>query len=413
MKKNWSASTTTAFSDNIDDDDNDDDDDDDEEDEEDDETLPILDLQEPQPPLSGDDDHHPTPGSLVNGRCQHPRTGVKTQYQQDSSQDDYSVSWTDELTGDDLLTPMRTIQYIFAEQPEDNPNGLSDLIEKRAKQIREFMIEMANRPDSEEEDYENGENDDDDEDNEENVSADDDEKEGGRERQEKSLEDQERDAKNMNGHDAADRNGSSSSSNNNNNSLRQYAQRYPGECYTLHYRKGPPHQALTLYHTMKMDRPGDRAEAYDYTPRQCYYNKKPGRKFALRISSNKQFHGTEVMAAKINSKSTLTAARPYWTASAPTLDQQHLYRDKGTPTDLLSAAFALVPSPAALHESWKASSMAKPRIPFHYIDTPAKPIPLLPQQQPSSSLEKNRESLRQRSGTFTSIQSESSNTVKI
>ncbi|KAF7731821.1 hypothetical protein EC973_008336 [Apophysomyces ossiformis] len=51
------------------------------------------------------------------------------------SSDTYEISWKDE-SGDDLLSSLRTVQSIFEERPEDDPEGLSELLEERAKQLK-------------------------------------------------------------------------------------------------------------------------------------------------------------------------------------------------------------------------------------------------------------------------------------
>ncbi|KAG0176312.1 hypothetical protein DFQ29_006296 [Apophysomyces sp. BC1021] len=53
----------------------------------------------------------------------------------ESDDDDYKISWKDE-SGDDLLSSLRTVQSIFAEKPEDDQEGLSELLEERAKQLK-------------------------------------------------------------------------------------------------------------------------------------------------------------------------------------------------------------------------------------------------------------------------------------
>lgn len=110
--------------------------------------------------------------------------------------DNYEISWKDETTGDNILDSLKTFQTIFAEQPEDCPAGLSDLIETRAKELKEKRAEeAANRK----------------------------EKADGN-----PLDDLVKQA----------------------------------GCFTLSSRHGPPHNALTLFHTMKLGDSVARRAAY-------------------------------------------------------------------------------------------------------------------------------------------------------
>jgi hypothetical protein len=60
-------------------------------------------------------------------------SSLTDQHQQ--QQDNYQISWTEEGTGDDLLTSLVTFQTIFEEKGNDN-EGLSDLLEQRAREIK-------------------------------------------------------------------------------------------------------------------------------------------------------------------------------------------------------------------------------------------------------------------------------------
>jgi hypothetical protein len=69
-------------------------------------------------------------------------------------QDNYQISWTEEDTGDDILTSLVTFQTIFEEKGNDN-EGLSDLLEQRAKEIKYQKLreqQEALRPKSTEQD---------------------------------------------------------------------------------------------------------------------------------------------------------------------------------------------------------------------------------------------------------------------
>lgn len=117
---------------------------------------------------------------------EHHANGGASRSNSQQQADDYQISWKDDSTGDDLLGSLKAFQTIFAEQPEDN-SGLSDLIERKAQELKVQRTIEAQRPSEPTSERKN-----------EQISR----------------------------------------------------------------RNGPPHRALTLYHTMKMRGPSERMAAY-------------------------------------------------------------------------------------------------------------------------------------------------------
>ncbi|KAI8140074.1 hypothetical protein BJV82DRAFT_625035 [Fennellomyces sp. T-0311] len=246
--------------------------------------------------------------------------------------DNYQISWKDDATGDDLLGSLKTFQHIFAEQPTENTQGLSDLLEVRARELKRQREEQANQAAA--------------------TPVDPDE---------------------------------------------MLTEPPAGQVFTLKYRKGSPHYALTLYHTMKMQGASERMAAYstafghcmransglsgwlkmqsrrepprvlqEYRPRP----KKPTKKSILSpIIPGKKKTTTDDMWYKISSSENPAPALPPsnpWNSDDSTAI---------TPTDVLSAAHALLPnqSPVALHDSLSRSNIAAK--PYDHVDTPSRPIP--------------------------------------
>ncbi|KAI7874193.1 hypothetical protein K492DRAFT_211713 [Lichtheimia hyalospora FSU 10163] len=169
-------------------------------------------------------------------------------------------------------------------------------------------------------------------------------------------------------------------------------------CYTMTCRKGGPHRALTLYHTMKMNDVSQRMAAYGtafdhcvrsnsglstwiqksshrgppaimktYTPRQ----RKPTKKSILQpLLSNKKNKGADDMWAKITSESVKSNNMTVYNSS-PIPNEP----SATTPTDLISAAHNLLPhqSPTALHDSLSRANVNT--TPYDHIDIPSRPIP--------------------------------------
>ncbi|CEI98422.1 hypothetical protein RMCBS344292_12531 [Rhizopus microsporus] len=56
------------------------------------------------------------------------------------TKDNYTISWKDEGTGDDLLTPLVTFQTIF--ESVDKNEGLSDILEQKAKELKDKKLKV-------------------------------------------------------------------------------------------------------------------------------------------------------------------------------------------------------------------------------------------------------------------------------
>ncbi|KAG2217975.1 hypothetical protein INT45_006229, partial [Circinella minor] len=257
-------------------------------------------------------------------------------------QDNYEISWKDETTGDDLLNSLKTFQHIFEKQPTESVTGLSDLLEVGAHEIKkqrqeQVMYQKVN--------------------------------------QQQQLEQLEMEPS-------------------------------QGQIYTLKHRHGPTHRALTLYHTMKMKDSKERLAAYgtafnhcmransglsgfikrqlnkrgevpkvlqDYTPRQS--KRSTTKKSILRpIIPGKKKTTTDDMWHKISSSENPASALP---PNNPWNKHQEEDSNGITPTDVLSAAHALLPnqSPIALHDSLSRTNMNTTTKPYDHVDTPSKPIP--------------------------------------
>ncbi|KAI8884868.1 hypothetical protein K501DRAFT_247198 [Backusella circina FSU 941] len=52
----------------------------------------------------------------------------------------YKISWKEDETGDDILPSLVTFHTIFEEKGDDSPDGLSDLLEQRARQLRDQKL---------------------------------------------------------------------------------------------------------------------------------------------------------------------------------------------------------------------------------------------------------------------------------
>lgn len=147
-----------------------------------------------KPTVKSYDKHMPRPTYSENDSIyrinrpenEHRIDNATTQANAQQQADDYQISWKDDSTGDDLLGSLKAFQTIFAEQPEEENSGLSDLIERKAQELK----------------------------------------------MQKSIEAQ------------------------------KSSEPVEAASSPVNRRNGPPHRALTLYHTMKMQGPGERMAAY-------------------------------------------------------------------------------------------------------------------------------------------------------
>ncbi|KAI9312694.1 hypothetical protein BX666DRAFT_1985692 [Dichotomocladium elegans] len=270
----------------------------------------------------------------------------KNDYQSNTQyNDDYQISWKDDATGDDLLNSLKTFQDIFSVQPEEN-QGLSDLIETKAQELKLQKIKQKQ----------------------EQLAKKDDQ---------------------------------------------ATPRKRATDCYTLSTRQGPPHRALTLYHTMKMKSTAQRMEAYDvafthciksnsglagwiqketkrgppavlssYTPRQ----RKPAKRSLLQpFMPGRKNKGGEDLFTKVapegglrrsfsTSSASLTSSPVSFSPQLPTTTTITAIVETTTPTDVLSAAHALLPnqSPKGLVSRTNNTNGAQS---YDHVDTPSRPIP--------------------------------------
>ncbi|CAO3609217.1 unnamed protein product [Cunninghamella blakesleeana] len=255
------------------------------------------------------------------------------QYQDDS----YQISWKDD-TGDDILSSLKTFQTIFDEKPYDN-NGLSDLIEIRAKEMQLQSLH---------------------------------------EKEEEAILQQQL----------------ISSSN-------QKPPRR-NDCVTLSYRNGPQHRHLTLYHTMKMKGPSERMGAYNKALQHCV-NADSGLNAWLEKHSNQtspsiinQNIRPNILFKKSTKRSILqlpgrkqkNIAEDLWLRTTKLTDESSpmvnhsnhnlttsstANENNVTPMDIISTANALMPasSTSAFNQPLNRSTINQK--PYDHVDTPSKP----------------------------------------
>ncbi|KAI8379604.1 uncharacterized protein BYT42DRAFT_569373 [Radiomyces spectabilis] len=230
--------------------------------------------------------------------------------------DAYQISWKDD-SGNDLLSSLRTFQYIFDEKTDDNPEGLSDLLEERAKELR---IKSSKK----------------------------------HEQEEPKLPPPRED------------------------------------CLTLSYRSGPPHQHLTLYHTMKMKKSPERTAAYVKAFNHCV---KANSGMSGWIQRQRAQEPPKMMSAgyvplypkKHTQKRSLfhpmakknKLAEDLWfrTTSSSIADSAQRTAQQEPPTsipmDVLSAAHALLPNNSVpVHQIMNRTDKAQS---YSHIDTPRPP----------------------------------------
>ncbi|KAI7853105.1 hypothetical protein BDC45DRAFT_156082 [Circinella umbellata] len=149
-------------------------------------------------------------------------------------QDNYEISWKDETTGDDLLNSLKTFQHIFEKQPTESVAGLSDLLENGAHEIKKQRQEQVLY---------------------QKVN------------QQHQLEQLEMEPS-------------------------------KGQIYTLKYRHGPTHRALTLYHTMKMKDSKERLAAYGVAFDHCM-RANSGLSGFIKRQLNKRGEAPKILQGKI------------------------------------------------------------------------------------------------------------------
>lgn len=113
-----------------------------------------------------------------------------------------------------------------------------------------------------------------------------------------------------------------------------------------------------------------------YTPRHVAWRRPHYKRFGFlpsRLSTRED--GTEEMMAKISSH-TPTMHNPYNRRSHDTAIAS-ANSNKGAPTDLLSAAYALLPntSPDIRHTSLNRMQHDTGKRPYDHIDMPGRPLP--------------------------------------
>ncbi|EIE79892.1 hypothetical protein RO3G_04597 [Rhizopus delemar RA 99-880] len=221
--------------------------------------------------------------------------------------DNYEISWKDEGTGDDLLTSLVTFQSIF--ETTDKDEGLSDLLEQKAKELKNQNLK-SDEPIAQE-----------------------------------------------------------------------VLPPRLSDCLTPSYRQGPKHNPLTLYHTMKMKTGQERTQAYGIAFQHCVQSDSGLNDWLKRPKTpppvKENFGKIQTAQHKPTKRSILSSFRKgsklmhhyqeeqlFYTSIE---DQKKKSTDTLEPTDILSAAKALLPQDSTITIQINRSSV------YDQIDVPDKP----------------------------------------
>lgn len=249
-------------------------------------------------------------------------------------QDNYRMAWKEDETGDDLLSSLVTFQTIFEEKGNEN-EGLSDLLEQKAQELKyQKLREQAEALNPKK--------------NEEDVLP-----------------------------------------------------PRRSDCLTLSYRNGAKHNPLTLYHTMKMAGEQQRMSAYNVAFKHCINansglrswmkrarvaptreNSKliqPARKVQPKRSllhplGSRKNKADDLLIWSSSSEHLAHGKRSIDMISSPIPIQRSSTPEGGAnhsqPTDVLSAAQALLPNQNLFHQQQGFKSH---KVPYDHIDTPSIP----------------------------------------
>ncbi|KAI7885677.1 hypothetical protein K492DRAFT_203872 [Lichtheimia hyalospora FSU 10163] len=275
--------------------------------------------------------------------------------------------WFDDSSNVDLVLSFMVFDTIVADQPDDSIFGLTDLIEERTKQLHDSLLDTAEDKGEEENRHDDN---------------------GGTQGLATAT--------------AASSSASQSSPPPTTTTTTIICKKQQHQCHTLSSRQGPTHHPLTLFHTMKLVNSKERLEtfaiAYDhcvransgltdwikkrsgppeilcsYTPRHVAWRRPHHKRFGFLPSKlSTRDDGTEEMMAKISSYMP-TMHNPY---------NRHLHdtaitaTDRSAPTDLLSAAYALLPNTSSdiRHTSMNRIQHGMSKRSYDHIDTPGRPL---------------------------------------
>lgn len=98
-------------------------------------TLKSYEKHMPKPTYSQEESIYRIEDETKDGGRKHAEETKKDLNDILEQKDNYTVSWREEGTGDDLLTSLVTFQTIFEEKGNEN-EGLSDLLEQRARELK-------------------------------------------------------------------------------------------------------------------------------------------------------------------------------------------------------------------------------------------------------------------------------------
>ncbi|CAO3664655.1 unnamed protein product [Rhizopus stolonifer] len=197
--------------------------------------------------------------------------------------DKYEISWKEDGTGDDLLSPLVTFQTIF--DTTDKNDGLSDLLEQKAKELKSQRFKVEEEP-------------------------------------------------------------------------KEILPPRLSECLTLSYRKGPQHNPLTLYHTMKMNTGKERTHAYGLAFGHCVQSdsglsdwmKRPRSPVPIKEHSTwvqtipQKPKRSLLSTFKKSSKSLYPPTEDIFWTSTDTLGRKSTDTIDIQPTNVVSASHALLPN---------------------------------------------------------------------
>ncbi|KAI8983891.1 hypothetical protein BDB01DRAFT_835498 [Pilobolus umbonatus] len=252
-----------------------------------------------------------------------------TQSPSEKETDDYTISWKEDETGDDLLTSLKTFHTIFEEKGNDN-EGLSDLLEQKARELKDQTLRKQ-----------------------EEVKR---------------------------------------------VSIQSVLPPPQPDCLTLSYRHGRSHNSLTLYHTMKMPNEKQRIQAYSMAFEHCINADSGLRDFVKRERTSPSRESSKLMQTVRKSTIKRSLLHPlstkrnkagddliFWASSdnvgsiplqRTSVDTtssavQNISPSDNQPTDVLSAAQALLPDQSNANFTYNSTNTSK--YPYEHIDYPSKP----------------------------------------
>ncbi|KAI8363913.1 hypothetical protein BD560DRAFT_491427 [Blakeslea trispora] len=215
------------------------------------------------------------------------------------------------------------------------------------------------------------------------------------------------------------------------------------DCLTISYRHGPPHNPLTLYHTMKMSSSKDRLKAYNLAFQHCIHadsgmknwvkrtRTQPTRENSKLVQSIKQPTIKRTLLHPLSSKKKISVNDGLIGSTIPQGNHNASgIIDRKTPsikskksidfaspsvsinqeevlTDVISVAHALLPN-QQFSTNMTAAPMNDNKVPYGHIDMPSRP-----QQLSSASSAENVHQLKDSSSVSSSESTSGSAAIKL